>query len=378
MCILLVCHFSEQYKVAKLKKKCTKHHLNMHDENIKINNKSLKLTVSSHNYLVCDHRGSRVPEFFDLDKGVMFDFVQALKSLGYPGFYIEAYAHNHLLSELFIRRAPFYQMQEYKPFLPAGQKDFISIMRFIKKPSKVNKFKMFKDRSEIGCPNLNKVLKNFCSLKEVELNFLDVPDVQKESIIDSLNENLRSLSLVFFQPISFLLHIGRRFKNLQNLNVCYLGNHSCGSFKVEQTNYFDGLNELKLSVFRNLKEFSFFCGYFFQKPVPFMMKTILTILKGCKKTLTEFVLKYCDSPDYIEVIDFICSNKLPLKKLSFKSVHYLTGADIMRIVNLDSCPDLILKIVECKKISRIDRDAVLSHIAHNGLHKTVIFGKFYL
>ena len=62
MCILLVCHFSEQYKVAKLKNKCIKHHPNMHDENIKINNKSLKLTVSSHNYLVCHHRGSRVPE----------------------------------------------------------------------------------------------------------------------------------------------------------------------------------------------------------------------------------------------------------------------------------------------------------------------------
>ena len=348
----------------------------MYDENIKKNNKSLKLTVSAHNDLICHYRGNRVPEFFDLDKGVMFSFVQAQKTLGHPAFYIEAYAHDHLLSELLIRKAAFYQMYEYKPCLPTEQKDFTSIMRFIEKPCKTLRFKIFKDKSKIGYQNLNKVLKNLCSLEEVELNFIDVPDLQKESIVDSLNENLRSLSLVFFQPISFLLHIGRRFKDLQSLNVCYL-DEGCKNLAVERTNYFDGLNKLNLSVFRSLKEFSFFCN-FLSEPIPFLMSTILTILKGCKETLSKFILKWYTYADYIEIIDFICLNKLPLKKLVFKHVNCLTRADIIRIVNLDSCPDLILEIEECGKICRTDKDAILTHVAHNGSHKTVRFRGFFL
>lgn len=71
---------------------------------------------------------------------------------------------------------------------------------------------------------------------------------QITKLFKCLNKNLISIKLTFFQPISFLLYIGKKFENLQTLDVGFFGEE----FNSEEGMNFTKLNGKSLSVFKNL------------------------------------------------------------------------------------------------------------------------------
>ena len=377
MCMVFMYSDGPKYKVGKLHH----HHFNYQpDRFLKFNN-LLKLTVLNSDFLSY-HRFS-TPVFFDLDKRVAFNFKQTLKKLDFPGFYCRARTHHEFLTEILTSISLFYHDFEFiKATLSANERDSLSILRFIKKTNKKYTLKeSTKKKSEKNSQNLNKTLKNFSFLEKAELNLLDIPDKQKQSIIKNLNESLKILKLTFFQPISFLLYVGRRFPNLQSLYVAFLGNKlyvNAGDNKidVEQTAYFDILNDMNLVVFTKLKSFSFFCNNI-QQPTHLLLDTILTVLNGCQQTLTTFELKFYSFVSIKEIVDYICFKKAPLEFINFKAVQFLTDEDIMQIVQLNNNDKLFLKIEGCKKVTNEGVQAVMNYIAQNNLKKKIEFLKNY-
>ena len=147
--------------------------------------------------------------FVDLDKRIQFKFKQALSLLGYPALIWNASSHNYLLERVFkcFRH-------EYVPLKYSNERDTLSIVRFVKK-SNVS-FNLMIGCKKIEARNyssekLNCTLNYLTNIEMAELNLLDINDKQKMSVVDNFNKNLKNLRLVFFQPISFLLYVGKRF-----------------------------------------------------------------------------------------------------------------------------------------------------------------------
>ena len=345
-------------------------------------NKLLKLTIMNCDLLDLGFRHQPIPAFYDLNKGTAFSFKKGLQVLGFPALKCSGGIHDYLLSQkfnVFDLCGANYKHFELEVGDLNNREDILSVIRFVKKTKKTFKLKSTDEgESDRSSNKLNEYLKSLTHLEEVELHLLDISNKQKISIIEALNKSLKTIDLTLFQPISFLLYIGKRFKSLQKLNVAFLAKNyynilgKSNKLYVKHTKFFDELNGMDLVVFRNLKSFSFFCNSI-KKTYPFLLKTILTILKGCQETLTSFELTYYNFADVKQIIDFICSKKIPLEFINFSGVEFLTDEDIIRIVQLNSSDELILKIYECPKITRYGENSVFNYISRNKLHKKVVF-----
>ena len=211
-------------------------------------------------------------------------------------------------------------------------------------------------------------------MEEAELNFLFVSNHKKMSIINNLSQNLVSLKITFAEPISILLHIGSRFKNLQHLSVVYL---SKGNWNIVETDInFSRFNEMDLRGFGNLKTFKL-CYNWVYTPDPLLLSTILTILKGCQKTLTSFTLEFYKFANIEKILDFICSKRFPLKVLSFKCVKLLSDTDIMRIVKVYKSNELFIQILCCLKVTTQGYNAAMKYINENNLNIKILFDRYY-
>ena len=205
-------------------------------------------------------------------------------------------------------------------------------------------------------------------LEEIELSLLKISDKQKKKVIKSLNQRLKSFKIVFVQPINFLLYIGKRFENLQTLEVAFLGITNISS---KYSKYFNRLSKGNLLIFQNLKYFKLDCNRI-AKPCPFLLSTILTILTGCQKTLITFKLERYLFSDVEKIVDFIYSKKISLEYISFKYVGCLVDKDVMKLAKLENCKDMLIKIDYCQRITRNGITASLEHISQNNLNKRIL------
>ena len=366
---------SPKHKVLKLDPKDFTYEEKMPlktEENL---NKLLKLTVMNCDLLDYHYSHQSIPAFFDLDKGTAFSFKQSIQILGFPALECSAKLHHELVSEKFDLFALLYEKWHQELTMPENKKACLSIIRFSEKKKLTNTDRL---KSKRNFETFINYLNNFTLIEEAVLSLLDISNKQKKSIADNLNENLKILKLVFFQPISFLLYIGKRFKHLQKLDVAFLvkksfQRHAKGNeLEVKHTKGFDKLNNMNLVVFENLKSFSLFCNNV-KETYPLLLDTILTVLKGCQKTLTFFELKFCSFPDVKEIVNFISSTNMALKHISFYSVDFLTDKNVMQIVKANVNDKLLLQIRSCKNVTCEGINAVLNHITQNNLKMKVEF-----
>ena len=211
---------------------------------------------------------------------------------------------------------------------------------------------------------------------------LDISDEQKKSLIKCLNKNLTYLKLTFMQPVSFLLYVGKKLKNLHQLNVYYVGNqgtiHWFGRlFSIEPSKYFDDLNDKSLSIFRKLKYFEFAIRNHEKLTQDYLLKTILIILKCCRKTLVTFEFECYGLDDIKELIDFVCSNCMSLRLIRFKDLPYLTDEDVMKLAKFDNGNEMLVKVLGCEKVTQQGEEAALSYVAEKKLNKKMMFYESY-
>ena len=142
---------------------------------------------------------------------------------------------------------------------------------------------------------------------------------------------------------------------------------------IKPSSYFDKLNDSNLLVFRNLTSFAFtVCNYPDSSP-PFLLETILTVLRGCQKTLTSFKLKCYKFADIEKIVDSICNN-VHLKYIRFYRLESLTAAHVIKLAKLNNGNKVLIKIEECSsKITRQDEQDVLSYIIKNNSINEVTF-----
>ena len=149
-------------------------------------------------------------------------------------------------------------------------------------------------------------------IENAQINLLDIPDKQKLSTINNLNGNLKSLKLLFCQPVSFLLYIGKVLKNLDTLDVVFLGNTIVkNSFNkecsIKPSKYFDKfLSDNNLDLFRNFKIFKFTIRSSIQVSSPLVLETILSRWKGCKEKLTTF--EFIDFKGEVKELIYLLQN----------------------------------------------------------------------
>ena len=327
--------------------------------------KSLKLTV--YNCDMVPTIFSSTPVFFDFDQGVTFNICKTLKILGYPGIKCNAETYYCLLSYSFFKVVPV-DMFCMRTNLPPNSDENLCVFRFVEK-KKLNKFNSNLIKSE---QNFKKYLKSLKLLEEVELNLINVSNKQKMSIVKNLNSNIKSLTIVFYHPASFLLYIGTRFKNLQTLDVSLAGKDT----DDKQNRFFNYLMDANLSVFVNLKSLKFNICNYMPKPPRSLLSTFLTILKGCQNTLTSLDIEFYNFEDIKKIVDFLCSHKMPLKFLTFKFSHHLTSTDVMRIVKFYKDEELLIKIYDCDEITYRKLRPAQRYIRQNNLKlrlKNIIF-----
>ena len=317
--------------------------------------KLVRLTV----FKSCYHIWRRFPIFFDVDKVVLFDFYKTLEFLGHPAFICKARTYYYFIIEFVKEIAENCDFYNYKN-IPDSTESTLSIIKTVSDTNHKKCKSNFK--------RLCKTLENLILLDGIELNLVEISDKLKKSIIKSLNKNLINFKIFFRQPINFLLYIGKRFENLQRLEVAFLGRTS----SEKHSKSFDKLNKKKLLVFQNLKYFKLYCNWWEYEPCPFMLNTILTILEGCQKTLTSLELEFYPFSDIKEIVKFICSKNIPLKYIKFKSVYYLTDGDVLKIVKLDNLDDVIVKIINCKSITPNEQLALLAYVSQHNLKKKII------
>ena len=205
----------------------------------------------------------------------------------------------------------------------------------------------------------------------------NVSDKQKKSVINNLNENLKALKLTFYQPICFLLYVGKRFQELQTLEVRLLSNIFNGfkTFNLERSRHFDKLNNKNLSAFENLKRFKFVTNWN-GKHVPFLINTILNVLKSSQKTLISFELERYYYADIKKIVDCIClmlSRSMQLKELSFQYVDYINYSDIKQIAEANKNNELLIKITYCNRVSRNGIESVIDYLNNNNLKCKIEF-----
>ena len=348
------------------------------------------LTVIGQKWLYRLERTNFRPRFFEINSGIVFDFRTTIKNLGYPAFEINASTYKYLMT---LIRSDLIMNFEFKDFkCPTNTPCYLRVTSQYDNSLKNADKKMIKKSTS----NLDKYLDSYSLLEEVQLNLFDVPCERKVSIIDNLNENLKILKLVFFQPISFLLYVGKRLKNLETLDVGYgsekflLGSVCPIEHCVKKSTFFDKLNNESLVAFKQLKCFKICICNYDHDFNPLLLKTIFTVLECCQTSLTSFYLLNYEFDDVNQIVDFICSRNMPLKVLSFKAVHFLTEKHIMKIAKLiksselalkfDSTEDgvvkfakvikstqLVIKIKKCYQIKPQDLENVLNYIKENNL-----------
>ena len=348
------------------------------------------LTVINHKWLYSLEENNFFSLFFDLNSGTAFNFIKTIKLLSYPAFKIKASTYKHLMTmiccELIMKL-------EFKHFVcPDDSPCYLRVLK--------HRFESFtyaeKKKVKRTTRNFGKVLDSYSFVEEVQLNLFDVPRKQKVSIINNLSKNLKTLQLVFFQPISFLLYIGKRLENLETLDVWYISEkfYVCvcpNEHSVKQCTYFDKLINERLVAFESLKCFKISICNHDHNFNPLLLKTILTVLKCSQKTLTSFHLDDYKFDDVSKIIDFVCSENMPLKFISLKEVKFLTVHDIMKIAKVMNSSDLTMKIkltdggvvkfakfiknVElfikiegCRQITSQDMKVVFSYIKNNNLN----------
>ena len=345
------------FKEHQLKYQMINYQAKLPEEIKNSNHKLVRLTVVKSNFF--NYISRKYPVFFDMDKGVLFDFYKTLKFLGHPAFICKAKTYYYFMLQLLERIAENCYFFKYKN-MPSSTENHLSIVKTVSDTN--NK----KCKSNFG--RLYKTLESLSSLKEIELSLFRISNKQKKPIIKSLNKNLINLKIVFFQPINFLLYIGKRFESLQGLEVAFLG-------KIRSQRHsksFDKLNKKNMLVFQNLKYFKLNCNGI-EEPCPFMLNTILTILGGCQKALTSFKLKFYTFPDLKEIVNFLCSKNMSLKFIKFNMVDYLSDADILKIVKLESCDYVKIKIESCGRITENGITASLAYISQNNLNKEIVY-----
>ena len=315
--------------------------------------KSLKLIVVNRDFIDHDVLG-KFPIFLDTDRGILFDFFETLRCLDYPAFVCKAEVYDYFFSQLIkkTKAIEYIKVKYSDKRMPNTQENHLRILKIA---SYTNVKKDFK--------RLCKALKQLNFLEEIELNLLGVSTKHKKAIIRSLNKNLISLKLVFLQPINLLLYVGKQFKNLQKLEVSLLAS--------KQSSDFDKFNKKSLNVFKNLKSFKLYCNWL-EDDCPFLLNTILVILNGCQKTLTDFKLEAYKFSDIDKIVKFICSKTIPLKCLCFKYDECLSNADVMKIANY-SCDELKIEIKYCKRITLSGITASKEYISQNYLKKEIIY-----
>ena len=145
-------------------------------------------------------------------------------------------------------------------------------------------------------------------------------------------------------------------------------------FNLEQSTHFDNLNYTNFSAFENLKCFRFFSS-FAGTPVPFLIDTVLNVLKGSQKTLASFELAHYCFADVNVIIDYICSKNIPLKVIKFHCVDHLTYSDVLRIAktNKNRTNKLLIRVTECMEISFHHIELVRDCIEKNNLNCKVEF-----
>ena len=300
---------------------------------------------------------------FDLERGTVFDLYKTIELLGYPAFKCTPEIYTYLIGAIrfcFISKMNYFQCPDDSPC-------FIRIIRKSSNSLKyVNRTKIKRSSS-----NLDKLLKSYCFLEEIQLNLLDVPSKEKVSIINSLNKKLKSLKLIFFQPISFLLYIGTKFKNLETLEVVYASKKInlsyCHKF-IKKCTYFDKLQNKNLVAFKKLKRLKLDLITYEEDCNPLLLKTVLSILECCHTTLGRFQFENYCFEDVEQIIGYICSKNMPLKYISFREIKCLTDKDVMKIVNLNSCNGCYIEIYNCFRITPPGIKAVLSFIEENNLN----------
>ena len=347
------------------------------------------LTVIDQEWLYMLKENNFRPRFFEMNSGKVFDFITTIKRLGYPAFEIKASTYNSLMLKISCELVFSLNLNFWD--CPNNTPCFLRIVNQYDKSLKNSD----KKNTKKCMSNLDKLLNSYSFLEEVQLNLFDVPSEQKVSIIENLNKNLKSLKLVYFQPISFLLHVGTKLNKLETLDVWYVKEkfNVCvrpNVRRVKPCTYFDKLNNESLVAFKNLKCFKIKTCNRVRGTFPLLLETILTVLKYCQTTLTRFHLKSYWFDDVNKIVDFICSINMPLKVLKFKKICYLTDEDLMKLVKvmnsselnirLESAnggvekfakviksTELVIKIKECRLVTPQGLQNVLSYIEENNL-----------
>ena len=315
--------------------------------------------------------------FFDLHKGTLFNFGHMLKELGYPGIVIGKNRTYQALAECILHCFAQYL---YCLNFEGSENYSLNIIRGVEKTngSSKNVCALNRKTSKV----FERSLKLYSHLTDAEVNMLDVSDEQKKSLIKCLNKNLIYLKLTFIQPISFLLYVGKKLKNLQRLNVYYVGNrgtiHLFGKFfSIKPSKYFSDLNNKNLSIFSKLKHFAFAIRNHTRLTQDFLLKTILIILKCCRKTLVTFEFECYGLDDIENLIDFICSNCMSLKFIRIKDLHFLTDDDVMKFAKFDNGNEMLVKVLGCEKVTQQGKEAALSYVIDKKLNKKLMFYERY-
>ena len=298
------------------------------------------------------------PVFFDLDKGKLFDFDKTLKLFGHPAFICKAKTYYSFMLQLLEKVAKNCNFYNYK-HMPSSTENHLSIVKTV--GYKYNK------KCKRNFKRFCEALESLNSVESVELNLLEIPDKLKKPIVKSLNPNLINLKLMFFNPINFLLYVGKRFENLQTLEVAFVGQFFSSR---EYSKTFNNLNEKNLLIFQNLKCFTFHCNWSV-RPRPFLLNTILTILNGCQKTLKKFKLEMYTYADVNEIVNFICSKNIPLTYIKFGYIDHLTDEHVLQIVKLECCDEVKIKIKYCGTVTRNGIAASLEYISQNNMRKQI-------
>ena len=315
--------------------------------------------------------------FFDLHKGTLFNFGMMIKELDYPGIVIDRNSTYQGLAESFLEC---FSKQLYCLNFEGSDNNNLNIIRTVEKIKGSSKNVFALNRKNYKA--FERSVKLYSHLTMAEVNMLDISDEQKKSLLKCLNKNLIFLKLTFIQPVNFLLYVGKKFKNLQRLHVDYVGNqgtiHWFGKFfSIEPSKYFDELNNKSLSVFSKLKQFAFAIRNFKKLTQDYLLKTILTILKCCRKTLVTFEFECYGLDDIKELIDLVCSNFMSLKLIIFKDLPYLTDEDVMKLAKFDNGNEMQIKVLQCKNVTEQGKNAALSYVGEKKLNKKMMFYESY-
>ena len=305
--------------------------------------------------------------FFDLDRGTLFHFSELLKLFGYPAFTCQAETYHHFKMQL-VKKVANHILFYKHDGISTNTDEHLNFVKFVSKTKNKKCRKSFKRFKE--------TLVSLTHLEEIELNLIEVSDSQKVEIIESLNKDLKRVKVLFCQPFNFILFLGKRFQNLQTLEVAFSGKDRT-IFK--DSKYFNKLNWSDMVVFSDLKCLKLHFTWRFDRKgcfdkipwIPYKMKTIFTILEGCQNSLTNFEWYNYSYYDVSHIINFICLKNMPLKYIKLSYIFELNNADVLNIVKMERCDDLKIFIESCWRVTKEGISAALAYINLKKMNKTI-------